>query len=367
MTSGRTRLFGSLVVGVLAFLAFPGSAFAADGTFNPASFDFGDVLIGQSVSTTLTFTNTSGADVTVTGIAIDHPADFSVAPASTGTSCDTDPTIPDGSTCAEQVVFDPASFGAKSATLTITFSDATTATAAITGNGVHPVLHITSTTLTPKVFYPLVRDGFRDFATYRFTLNEAASGAVQIFNNKGNLTRSFPFTNRDHFAVAWGGANRFGSRVKPGFYRFRVTAHLPGRHATSGFLREQVKTGFRLRTTVGTKTKRGIDWSARSWKAYSLGGNCNWGRLPNAELLSTCLAAHASVTYRFVLPRGAKVTLFTHVVRPGIAPCRHKVWTTGHTGRIHRATFTHGSVNGFSQCDIGGLSMRYRVTHKIRI
>ena len=366
MSSGRTRLFGGLVAGTIALLAFPGSAFAANGAFDPTSFDFGDVVIGHSIATTLTFTNTSGADVTVTGIAIGDPADFALAPGSP-TNCDTNATIPDQGTCAEQVVFDPASYGAKSATLTITFSDSTTATAAITGNGVHPVLHITSTTLSPRVFYPLVRDGFRDFATYRFTLNEAASGAVQIFNRKGKLTRSFPFANRDRFAVAWGGANRFGSRVKPGFYRFRVTAHLPGRHAVSGFLREQVKTGFRLRTTVGTKTKRGIDWSARSSKAYSLGGNCNWGRLPNAELLTTCLAAHASVTYRFVLPRGAKVTLFSHVVRPGIAPCRHKVWTTGHTGRIHRATFTHGSVNGFSQCDIGGLSMRYKVTRKIRI
>ncbi len=191
-----------------------------------------------------------------------------------------------------------------------------TATAAITGSRVHPVLHITSTTLSPKVFYPLVRDGFRDFATYRFTLNEAASGSVQIFNAKGKLTRSFPFTGRDHFSVAWGGANRFGGRVKPGFYRFRVTAHLPGRRATSGYLREQVKTDFRL---------------------------------------------------RFVLPRGAKVTLLTHVVRAGITPCRHKVWTTSHTGRIHRATFTHGSLNNFSQCDIGRLSLRYGVTHKIRI
>jgi hypothetical protein len=366
MTSCRTRLFGSLVVGVIAVLAFPGSAFAADGAFDPTSFEFGNVVIGHSVSTTLTFTNTSGADVTATGIAIDDPSDFSLA-AGPGTSCDTNPTIADQGTCAEQVVFDPASHGPKSATLTITFSDATTATAAITGSGVHPVLHITSTTLSPKAFYPLVRDGFRDFATYRFTLNEAASGTVQILNRNGKLTRSFPFTNRDHLSVAWGGANRFGSRVKPGFYRFRVTAHLPGRRAASGFLREQVKTGFRLRTTVGTKAKRGIDWSARSSKAYSLGGSCNWGRLPNAELLTTCLAAHASVTYRFVLPRGARVTLFTHVVTPGIAPCRHKLWSTSHTGRIHRATFTHGSVNGFSQCDIGGLGMRYRVTRKIRI
>lgn len=365
MSSGRRRLFASLA-GVIASLAFPGSALAADGTFTPPSFDFGDVVIGHSSATTLTFTNTSGADVTVTGIGIDDTTNYSLV-AGAGTSCDSNPTIPDGSTCTEQVVFSPTSFGAKDATLTISFSDATIATAAISGGGVYPVLHITSTSLTPRVFYPLVRDGFRDFATYRFTLNEAASGSVQIFNGKGKLTRAFPFTNRDHLAVAWGGANRFGSRVKPGFYRFRVTAHLPGRRVTSGFLREEVKTGFRLRTTVGTKSKRGIDWSTRSWKAYALGGSCNWGRLPNAELLSTCLVAHASITYRFVLPRGAKVTLFTHHVTAGITPCRHKVWSTSHTGRIHRATFTHGSLNNFSQCDIGGLAMRYRVTRKIRI
>jgi hypothetical protein len=366
MTTGRTRLLASLGAGVIALLAFPSAALAVDGTFAPPSFDFGSVVMGHPISTSFTFTNTSGADVTVTGVAVDDTTDFGIS-AGSGTSCDSNPTVPDTGTCAEQVTFNPASFGPKSATLTISFSDATTVTAAITGDGVFPVIHVTSTALSPKVFYPLVRDGFRDFADYRFTLNEAATGAVQIFNRNGALTRSFPFTNRDHLAVAWGGRNRFGGKVKPGFYRFRVTAHLPGRTVTSGFLREQVKTGFRIATTVGQKTKRGIDWSSRNSKGFTIGGNCNWGRLPNAELLTTCLFAHASVTYRFVLPRGAKVTLFAHHVTAGIEPCRHAAWSTTHAGRVHNATFTHGSLNGFSQCDIGGLTMKYRVTHKIRI
>ncbi len=355
-----------LGLGILT-LGWPAAAQAADGTISPDPFDFGTVVINQpTATTTLTFTNTSGADVTVTGVNIDN-SDFTLSAGSTGTSCDTNPTVPDGTTCTEDVTFTPTSASPETATFTISFADASTATSAVSGTGVFPPIQVTNTSIRPSVFYPLVRDGFRDFTNYSFTLNEPASGAVQIFNHKGTLTRSFAFTNRDHLTVAWGGINRLGARVKPGIYRFRVTAHLPGRHVVSPFLQATVKTGFRLQTRLGSKSKLGQQWSSRGWKAFSFGGNCNWGRLTGGELLSTCLFAHANVNYTFALPRGAKVTSFSHRVTPGIAPCRRTAWTTSHVGRIHHATFTHGSINGFSQCDIGTLTMRYKVTKKIRI
>ena len=272
-----------------------------------------------------------------------------------------------GDVRTEAISFNPASTGPKSGTVTISFSDATTATASVTGTGVLPAVQIQSTSLSPAVFYPLVRDGFRDFTDYSFTLNESASGAVQIYNHKGTLTRSYPFSNRDHFTIAWGGRNRLGEKVKTGRYRVRVLAHVTESSAASPFLKVRVATGFRTQTTLGSKSKLGIDWASRSSGAYSLGGNCNWGRLSGGALLTTCLFAHATVHYKFGLPRGAKVTSFTHPVVSGAARCLHKSWSTNHVGRIHHATFTHGNVNGFSQCAIGTLTMHYKVTRKIRI
>jgi hypothetical protein len=345
-------------------LAFPSVAWAEDGTISPNPIDLGNVNVGGVSEETLTFTNTSGGDVTVTGISVDTAA-FALSTPSSGTACDSNPTISDSLTCTENISFLPTQGGPETGTLTISFSDTTTVTAPVSGNGVS--VHITSTSVRPSVFYPLVRDGFKDFTVYSFKLDQTASGTVQVFNHKGTLTRSFPFSNRNRFAVAWGGRNRLGAKVKPGYYRFRVVAHASGAQATSGFARVQVRTGFRLETTTGSKSHRGIDWASRSTGAFSFGGNCNWGRLTGGGLLTTCLFAHAAVNYTFELPRGAKVTGFTHTVSSGVAPCRHALWKTTHLGRIHHATFAHGSVNGFSQCAIGTLTMRYKVTRKIRI
>jgi hypothetical protein len=349
-------------------LLLPATARADDGTITPNPVAFGTVTTNSSAQATITFTNTSGADVTVTGIVVDN-TDFALSATGT-TSCDSNPTIPSSGTCTEDVTFTPTSVGAESGTITMSFSDTTTATATVTGTGTAPTpppVRITSRSLTPGFFYPLVRDGYRDFATYRVAFNEAASGQVRIFNHKGTLTRSYPFTNRTRFAVAWGGRNRLGEKVKPGSYRFQVVAHTATSSVKTGFLRVVVKTGFRTVTTRGSKSKLGIDWSSRSSGAYSFGGNCNWGRLSGGALLTTCLFAHATVNYTFRLPRGAKVTQFTHHVQSGIAPCRHKSWSTRHSGRVRHATFFHGSVNGFSQCSIGTLTMAWRVRRKVRI
>ncbi len=352
-----------------ATLAMPSAALADDGTLTPNPVVFGSVTTNTTANATITFMNTSGADATVASIGVDDTTDYALAATGT-TSCDSAPTIPDAGTCTEELSFTPTSTGSKPATVTITFTDATTATTSVTGTGISappPALRITSTSLTPSFFYPLVRDGYRDFADYRVSFNQAANGQVRIFNRKGTLTRSYPFTGRTQFAVAWGGRNRLGEKVRPGFYRFRVVAHTQSSSAASGFRRVLVKTGFRTVTTRGSKSKAGVDWSSRSTGAYSLGGSCNWGRLPGAELLTTCLFAHAKVAYTFEFPRGAKMTSFVHTVTSGIAPCRHAGWATSHVGRVHHATFTHGSVNGFSQCAIGTLSMSWRVRRRIRI
>jgi hypothetical protein len=354
-------LAGAAAVGLLV----PGVARATTaGTVSPSSIPFGTVLVNSTNSRSVTIQNTGDVDETISETTTGS------SPFSSPQNCD-GTTLTPGSTCQDQVDYDPATLGATSGTFSVVFTSTVDSSTAqvdvpLSGTAVWPPLRIQSTSLRPSYFYPLVRDGFRDWATYSFTLNEAASGTIRVFNHKGTLTKSWSFTNRTSFATAWGGRNRFGSKVKPGYYRFRVVAHTHGRTAVSALRRVQVKTGFRLVTTKGSKTKHGTDWSSRNWKAYQFGGNCNWGNFLGS-LITTCLQAHATITYAFELPKGAKVTSFSHSVTPGITPCRHVNWTASHVGRIHRATFTHGSVNDFSQCNINSLRMTWKKTHKIRI
>jgi hypothetical protein len=346
----------------LGSLVLPGVAQATTaGTVTPNPVAFGTVFVNSTTDKTVTIQNTGDVSETVTestvGAAFGNAA-----------TCDNVSLAPT-ETCPEQVSFSPTSTGTSSGTLTVVFTAADSSTASVdvplSGAAVYPAIHV-QTSLRPTFFYPLVRDGYRDWADYSFRLNENASGAIQIFNHNGVLTRSYPFTNRDHLAIAWGGRNRLGEKVKPGYYRFRVVAHLPGRKATSGFLRTQVKTGFRLIVTHGTKHKVGTQWASRSSGPYSLGGNCNWSAFLGS-LLTTCLFAHAQVNYTFSLPRGSKVTSFSHSVSAGAVPCRNAKWTTSHTGNVHHATFTHGSVNNFSQCQINSLTLNYKHTRRIRI
>ncbi len=346
-------------------LIAPASALAAtSGTVDPDPITIDNIEIGTTGSLQVTITNTGDANETVTSNVTD-PAHFSASG-----PCDT-ATLTPTSTCTETIDFAPDRFGPASATLTVEFtnqSDATTADVMVPVNAtaVHPPIHVQSTQLRPSFIYPLVRDGYRDFANYTFTLNEAASGRVQVVNTNGRVRQTFPFSNRSSMTVAWGGHASNGAKVKPGKYRFRVVAHLPGRNATSGYLHVDVRTGFKTVVKRGKKTKNGIDWSSRSTGADDVGGNCNWDHIQQS-LLTTCLFAHADIVYTFSVPRNAKITSFSHSVEAGVARCFNKSWKTTHSGGIYRATFHHGNPNNFSQCLVNHLAVSYRTSKRVRI
>src|SRR6185437_1678641 len=111
---------------------------------------------------------------------------------------------------------------------------------------------------------------------------------------------------------------------------------------------------------TGTGYDLGTRWSARSTSAYSRGGNCNWGRHSGGTLLSTCLSAHAKISYRLVLPKGTTYTGISHSVSSGAVACRNTSWTTTHKGRTYTTTFRHGSRAGFSQCEINRVALHYK-------
>ena len=85
---------------------------------------------------------------------------------------------------------------------------------------------ITSVKDAPDPFSP-DGDGKRDRATIRFRLSEGAEVSVSIFTRRGKLVRRIKsgvwMTRGDH-RVRWSGLNRFGRRVGPGRYVYRIAA-----------------------------------------------------------------------------------------------------------------------------------------------
>jgi hypothetical protein len=330
---------------------------------SPNPITLNNIQLGTTGSLQLTITNTGTDDETVAS-SVDDAA-FSVSGA-----CDT-ATLTPSTTCTETISFTPSMFGPAPATLTVEFTNQTDATTAVVqvpvnATAVYPRIRVQSTSLRPGFIYPLVRDGYRDFATYRFTLNEAANGKVQVVNHNGRVRQVFPFSNRSSLSVAWGGHAPNGAKVKPGTYRFRVVAQLPGRKVKSGYLHVSVRTGFKTVVRRGKKAKDGVDWNSRSTGADNVGGNCNWDHIQQS-LLTTCLFAHADVVYTFSIPRKAKITSFSHNVEAGVARCFNKSWKTTRSGGTLRATFHHGNPNNFSQCLVNHLSISYRVSQRVRI
>ncbi len=114
--------------------------------------------------------------------------------------------------------------------------------------------------------------------------------------------------------------------------------------------------------TRHTAKKQGSSKTTRKAAAYLPGGSCNWGGDGNGGGITTCLFAHVSITYRFLLPKNSTFLSVGHTVSAGLEPCRNKGWKVTHLKRKYSVTFHHGSVAGFSQCDIHGVSFNYRRT-----
>ena len=90
-------------------------------SLSPNPMNFGNVLLGQSSTLTLTFSN-SGSDPTqLTGATFGGPnsGDFTLVQTSLTCPTNPSPSVPAGSSCSVSITFTPGAAGARSATLTI--------------------------------------------------------------------------------------------------------------------------------------------------------------------------------------------------------------------------------------------------------
>jgi uncharacterized repeat protein (TIGR01451 family) len=120
-------------------------------SLTPNPLGFGDVPLGASKSTTVTFSNSGTDDTFITNVAISgqDAADFSVD--QTSLTCASGPSgidVPAGSSCTVAVIFAPSATGDRTASLVATNSSVDgTQTVPLTGTGTNSAVSLATTSL----------------------------------------------------------------------------------------------------------------------------------------------------------------------------------------------------------------------------
>lgn len=172
-------------------------------------------------------------------------------------------------------------------------------------SGIHVVdrLAVSDVALASAVFYPLVRDRFRDTAVLRYRTNAGARTQVTVANAAGRvmLRRDLGTQNAGAHTWRWAGRRADGAKVAKGVYTIRLAAvdvfgrtRVVERKVTvaTGFVSERASKG---RTGSDTSTVR-------------VRGNCSGSPFHySGELFLDCWGGrgYARATYGFTLPASA--------------------------------------------------------------
>jgi uncharacterized repeat protein (TIGR01451 family) len=119
-------------------------------SLSPNPMNFGNVLVGQSSTMTLTFLNSGTDPAHITGVTPGgpDPGDFTLVQSSL-TCQGGPPVVPAGSSCSVNITFTPGAVGARSATFTFpNDSSDGPQTLTVTGNGTNPGISVAPGTLT---------------------------------------------------------------------------------------------------------------------------------------------------------------------------------------------------------------------------
>lgn len=148
LAKGLSQTYNASILGTLVSnwsnIATVGTA--ASATASPNPLDFGNVLVNTtSGALTVTISNASGAGtLAISGISIFglNATDFS----QTGTTCTA--SLASGASCTISVTFRPAAIGARTATLSITSSNAPSLSASLTGTGIASIISPSATSFS---------------------------------------------------------------------------------------------------------------------------------------------------------------------------------------------------------------------------
>jgi hypothetical protein len=171
-------------------------------------------------------------------------------------------------------------------------------------------LSISSVSAAPRVFYPRVRDGFRDHTTMHFTVSKPAAVRGRVKDVRGRTVRYVDLGRvQRNGAFTWRGAGLHGRPAPVGRYTLEVTAtdpRLGTRRVAS--LPVRLAVGIRERHSVREVTGDRMTGSARS-------GGCSFTRDATAgtAALDCTGSGYVQAWYRFAVQRSAhavRATLF---------------------------------------------------------
>ena len=223
-----------------------------------------------------------------------------------------------------------------------------------------PPVRLTRVTPSPGLFYPRVRDGYRDESLTGFTLTRRANVRVGVRNPGGGVTRSvrMGWLGAGRHTFQWGGRNNAGQLAKVGTFTVIIRATDSSGH--EAMASRKVTVASRLVTAHGSRTLPG------NVGARSTSGACYATKLDGVMTLDCWGGHYARATYRFRVPRSASHTHWRVVggTTDSDICCQGRITRTG-----HRATTTRYAVRvqvtGWRTYDIRRVHATWRYQKRI--
>ena len=160
-------------------------------------------------------------------------------------------------------------------------------------------LRIVNTSISPSVFFPRVKDGYRDKAEFNYRTNIRADNMINVRRLDGTLIRRATLGTQSAYSHTWrwDGRSRNNQLVKTGRYRIELVSRRGDQVKTSS---EVVELESKILTRRRTVSRGGRATSDRGKK-----GNCSIYPIFSSLYLDCWGGKFAKVRYRFGLPRNA--------------------------------------------------------------
>jgi len=214
------------------------------------------------------------------------------------------------------------------------------------------------TTGNGDIFYPLVRDGYKDSLSVRWQQNHHGPAKVRVTNKNGRVVRTAEAWSlrdgRNHWA--WNGKNGNGNLVPEGRYRIKVTVNS-----------NTVSVLVTVDTAIVTrKASNGRGGNLAS--SFATRGRCFASRDSERQVayLDCWGGSYAKANYRFRVPADAfDVRVLVDLRRTDADLCCRGTITKGWSRPTRRVVVIWAKVTKWRATVVDAVSFTYK--HKVRI
>lgn len=152
---------------------------------------------------------------------------------------------------------------------------------------------------SPSVFYPRVRDGYRDTSTTRYSLNRSATVKAKVRDDAGDKLRTVRLGEQSagNRQWTWDGRTDSGTKARKGDYTIEIVAKDVDRH------KDRFTTDVRVATKRVTRTDRITVGGGSGARRASR--SCFATRYDGVMTLDCWGGRYAQASYRFDVPKSA--------------------------------------------------------------